>query len=54
MTPPREALAEIVLALGDDSLVLGQRLSEWCGKAPFLEEDIAIANEYMRFLLGED
>ena len=49
MTPSRE-LAEFVLALGDDSLVLGQRLSEWCGKAPFLEEDIAIANVALDYL----
>ena len=32
------------LSLADDSLVLGQRLSEWCGRAPFLEEDLALAN----------
>lgn len=44
------ALAEFVLALGDDSLVLGQRLSEWCGNAPFLEEDIAIANVALDYL----
>jgi len=50
VTPPREAIAEFVLALGDDSLVLGQRLSEWCGKAPFLEEDIAIANVALDYL----
>ncbi len=30
--------------LGDNALVLGQRLSEWCGHAPALEEDIALAN----------
>lgn len=33
-----------VLRLGDNALVLGQRLSEWCGHSPFLEEDIAMAN----------
>jgi ring-1,2-phenylacetyl-CoA epoxidase subunit PaaC len=33
-----------VLRLGDDALVLGQRLCEWCGHSPFLEEDIAMAN----------
>ncbi len=38
------ALFEFALALGDDALVLGQRLSEWCGNAPFLEEDLALAN----------
>lgn len=30
--------------LGDSTLVLGHRLSEWCGHAPVLEEDIALAN----------
>jgi ring-1,2-phenylacetyl-CoA epoxidase subunit PaaC len=30
--------------LGDDALVLAQRLSEWCSRAPELEEDVAIAN----------
>lgn len=33
-----------VLRLGDACLVLAQRLSEWCGHAPILEEDIALAN----------
>ncbi len=37
-------LADFLLRLGDDRLVLGHRLSEWCGHAPVLEEDIAIAN----------
>lgn len=32
------------LRLGDDRLVLGHRLSEWCGHGPILEEDIALAN----------
>ena len=35
---------ESLLRLGDDRLVLGHRLSEWCGHAPILEEDIALAN----------
>ena len=33
-----------VLGLGDDALVLGHRLSEWTGRGPTLEEDIALAN----------
>ncbi len=33
-----------LLRLGDSSLVLGQRLAEWCGHGPQLEEDIAMAN----------
>jgi ring-1,2-phenylacetyl-CoA epoxidase subunit PaaC len=32
------------LALADDALVLGHRLSEWSSKAPMLEEDIALSN----------
>ncbi len=35
---------EYVLRLGDNALILGQRLSEWCGRAPVLEEDLALAN----------
>ena len=35
---------EYLLRLGDDSLVLGQRLSEWCGHGPVLEVDISLAN----------
>ena len=37
-------MVEYLLRLGDDRLVLGHRLSEWCGHAPILEEDIALAN----------
>lgn len=33
-----------ILKLADDSLIMGQRLVEWCGKGPYLEEDIAIIN----------
>ena len=33
-----------VLGLADDALVLGHRLSEWSGRAPMLEEDIALSN----------
>lgn len=33
-----------LMRMGDNALVLGQRLSEWCGHAPALEEDIALAN----------
>jgi ring-1,2-phenylacetyl-CoA epoxidase subunit PaaC len=43
-TADRTALAEYLLRLGDDRLVLGHRLSEWCGHAPILEEDIALGN----------
>ncbi|MCG5238579.1 phenylacetate-CoA oxygenase subunit PaaC [Azospirillum doebereinerae] len=40
----RQALFGYALRLGDTSLVLGHRLSEWCGHAPELEEDIALTN----------
>ena len=33
-----------VLRLADNPLILGQRLSEWCGHGPILEEDLALAN----------
>ena len=33
-----------VLRLSDTCLILGQRLAEWCGHGPVLEEDIALAN----------
>jgi ring-1,2-phenylacetyl-CoA epoxidase subunit PaaC len=38
------ALFEYILRIGDDSLILGHRLSEWCGHGPILEEDIAMTN----------
>lgn len=40
----RHQLFEYLLRLGDSSLILGQRLSEWCGHGPELEEDIALMN----------
>jgi ring-1,2-phenylacetyl-CoA epoxidase subunit PaaC len=51
------AFAETPLALyalrrADDALILGHRLSEWCGHAPMLEEDMALANMALD-LLGQ-
>jgi len=40
----QEALFHYCLRLGDNALILGQRLSEWCGHGPYLEEDIAMSN----------
>lgn len=40
----RQTLFEILLRLADDHLILGHRLSEWCGHAPMLEEDLAMPN----------
>ena len=39
-----DARADYLLRLGDDALILGQRLSEWCGHAPALEVDLSLAN----------
>jgi len=44
MTAPDAARTDYLLRLGDDSLILGQRLSEWCGHAPALEVDLSLAN----------
>lgn len=33
-----------LLRLGDNALIAGQRLAEWCGHGPILEEDIALTN----------
>ena len=38
------ALTNYCQRLGDDALILGQRLSEWCGHAPVLEVDLSLAN----------
>jgi ring-1,2-phenylacetyl-CoA epoxidase subunit PaaC len=35
---------DYLLRLGDDSLILGQRLGEWCGHAPSVEVDLSLAN----------
>ena len=40
----KEMLFEYMLRLADDHLVLAHRLSEWCGHAPMLEEDLALPN----------
>jgi ring-1,2-phenylacetyl-CoA epoxidase subunit PaaC len=40
----QDPLVRYCLGLADDALILGHRLSEWCGQAPMLEEDLAIAN----------
>jgi ring-1,2-phenylacetyl-CoA epoxidase subunit PaaC len=43
---------QYVLRIGDTALILAQRLAEWCGHAPALEEDIALANMALD-LLGQ-
>lgn len=39
-----DAQFTFLLRLADDHLVLGHRVSEWCGHAPMLEEDLALPN----------
>lgn len=46
------AAAEFCLRLGDSDLVLSQRLGEWCGHGPVLEEDLALTNVALD-LLGQ-
>lgn len=40
----RDTIAQLAIRLADDHLVLGHRVSEWCGHAPVLEEDLAMPN----------
>lgn len=44
MSTDTAALYQYLLRLGDNTLVLSQRLGEWCGKGPALEEDMALTN----------
>lgn len=39
-----QQIVQYLIRLADDRLILGHRLSEWCGHGPVLEEDIALAN----------
>jgi ring-1,2-phenylacetyl-CoA epoxidase subunit PaaC len=43
-TKTHPAHLDYVLRIADTSLILGQRLSEWCGHGPVIEEDIALTN----------
>ena len=40
----KSKIAQYAVRLGDDALVQGHRLSEWCSYGPFLEEDLALTN----------
>jgi len=44
ITVAETPLVRYALARADDALILGHRLSEWCGHAPMMEEDMALAN----------
>ncbi|MEM8906500.1 MAG: 1,2-phenylacetyl-CoA epoxidase subunit PaaC [Bacteroidota bacterium] len=46
----KEALLNYTLNLGDNALILGQRLSEWCGHGPVLEQDMAVTNIALDFI----
>lgn len=46
----KQATQEYATRLGDDSVILGHRLSEWCSNAPFLEEDLALANVALDYI----
>ena len=50
MMDSKLALQHYCTALGDDSLTLGHRLSEWCRNGPFLEEDLALTNVSLDFI----
>jgi ring-1,2-phenylacetyl-CoA epoxidase subunit PaaC len=44
LAKPSEDVAEYALRLGDDALILAQRLGHWISRAPELEEDVALGN----------
>ena len=44
LAKPTEDVAEYALRLGDDALILAQRLGHWISRAPELEEDVALGN----------
>ncbi|WP_149140089.1 1,2-phenylacetyl-CoA epoxidase subunit PaaC [Gemmobacter caeruleus] len=46
------AFFEWLCRVGDNCLILGHRVSEWCGHSPVLEEDIALANQALD-LIGQ-
>lgn len=50
--PVSSNTCQYLLRLGDNALVLSQRLGEWCGKGPALEEDMALTNVALD-LLGQ-
>ena len=45
-----DAIRSYAIRLGDDSLILGHRLSEWCSRGPFLEEDLALTNTALDYV----
>jgi len=49
-TNSKEMIKQYAVRLGDDALVLGHRLSEWCSRGPFLEEDLALTNVALDYI----
>ena len=50
--PSVAAPVDYLLHLADNALILGQRNAQWCGHAPVLEEDMALANNSLD-LIGQ-
>ena len=50
MSVSKESISRYAIRLGDDAVVLGHRLSEWCSNGPFLEEDLALTNVALDFI----
>lgn len=48
----QKEVKEFILMMADNSMILGQRLGEWCGHGPVLEQDIALTNMALD-LIGE-
>lgn len=40
----KNKLADYLIWIADNNVIMGQRLAEWCGHGPYLEEDIALTN----------
>lgn len=49
-TLKQTALYPYLLRLADSSLTMGQRLAEWCGHGPYLEEDVALTNVALDYI----
>jgi len=45
-----KAIFDFILIHADNSLILGQRLGEWCGHGPVLEQDIALTNNALDYI----
>lgn len=50
MDQTQQNLYRFLVGLGDDSVILSHRLSEWCSNAPYLEEDLALSNVALDYL----